>query len=97
MGRGLPAIEAVTGRLARRVKAKLRPRPSACYVHPKAVGIVRDNGDHDAYLDVAEDSSPNYLRWIADMSARISETASSRSERAWSLSPSNTRTGETCW
>ena len=28
---------------------------------------MRDNGDHDAYLDVAEDSSPNYLRWIADM------------------------------
>jgi 2-polyprenyl-3-methyl-5-hydroxy-6-metoxy-1,4-benzoquinol methylase len=50
----------------RRVRATLRPGPAARYVHPKAEGIVNEEGDHDANLDVAEDSAPNYLRWIAD-------------------------------
>jgi 2-polyprenyl-3-methyl-5-hydroxy-6-metoxy-1,4-benzoquinol methylase len=48
------------------LRARLRPGPASRYVHPKAADLVNEDGDHDANLDVAEDSSPNYLRWIAD-------------------------------
>jgi SAM-dependent methyltransferase len=49
-----------------KVKTVVRPGPAARYVNPKAEGLVNEEGDHDANLDVAEESSPNYLRWIAD-------------------------------
>jgi SAM-dependent methyltransferase len=49
-----------------RLRARLRPGPAARYVNPKAEGIVNEDGDHDANIDVAEENSPNYLRWIAD-------------------------------
>jgi SAM-dependent methyltransferase len=39
--------------------------PAARYVHPRAV--LDTEGDHDKALDVASESSPNYLRWIADL------------------------------
>jgi SAM-dependent methyltransferase len=48
------------------LRARLRPGPAARYVNPKAEGIVNEHGDHDAGIDVAEENSPNYLRWIAD-------------------------------
>lgn len=48
------------------LRARLRPGPAARYVNPKALGIVNEDGDHDAGIDVAEENSPNYLRWIAD-------------------------------
>jgi 2-polyprenyl-3-methyl-5-hydroxy-6-metoxy-1,4-benzoquinol methylase len=37
------------------------------YIHPKAAGVVGEQSEHDAYLDVAEENAPNYLRWIADL------------------------------
>jgi SAM-dependent methyltransferase len=49
-----------------RLRARLRPGPAARYVNPKAEGIVNEDGDHDAGIDVAEENSPNYLHWIAD-------------------------------
>lgn len=42
----------------------VRPGPAARYVHPKAVGSP---AEHDARLDVADENSPNYLAWIAEM------------------------------
>ena len=68
------------------------------HVHPKAVGIVRDNGDHDAYLDVAEDSSPNYPRRIADMCRPQNENnlevgAGTGGLSHWQYG----NRGETCW
>ena len=48
----------------RGVVARLRPQPAGCYVHPKAEGLSGDDVA-DSPLDVAEDSAPNYLRWIA--------------------------------
>lgn len=49
-----------------RIRNLFRPQPGPRYLHPKAVGMVNDEADHDANLDVAEDSAPNYLQWIAD-------------------------------
>ena len=46
---------------------RLRPLPAARYVHPKALATPAETGEHDHNLDVADESSPNYLRWIADM------------------------------
>jgi SAM-dependent methyltransferase len=48
------------------VRARLRPGPATRYVNPEAEGIVNEDGDHDAGIDVAEENSPNYLAWIAD-------------------------------
>jgi SAM-dependent methyltransferase len=42
-------------------------RPAARYVHPKAMAAMDAEGDHDFALDVAGDSAPNHLRWIADL------------------------------
>jgi SAM-dependent methyltransferase len=50
----------------RRLGAAFRPGPAERYVHPKAVGLVNAEADHNANVDVAEDSAPNYLTWIAD-------------------------------
>ena len=49
------------------VAERLRPRPAARYRHPKALAAPAESGEHDANLDVAGESSPNYLRWIADL------------------------------
>jgi SAM-dependent methyltransferase len=38
----------------------------ACYVHPKSAADP-SAGQHDRDLDVAGDSAPAYLRWIADL------------------------------
>jgi SAM-dependent methyltransferase len=38
--------------------------PATGYVHPK---MAPAEGDHDAALDVADEASPNYLEWIADL------------------------------
>jgi len=53
----------VTSALVQRVRA----RPAARYVHPKALAAPADAGEHDAKLDVADENSPNYLAWIADL------------------------------
>jgi SAM-dependent methyltransferase len=53
--------------LPSRIESRLRPRPAARFVHPKARNRPSGSGEHDANLDVAEDSGPNYLGWIADM------------------------------
>jgi SAM-dependent methyltransferase len=53
--------------LRRHVEEAFRPPPVARYVHPKAQGLVHDEGDHNANLDVAEESAQNYLSWIADL------------------------------
>jgi SAM-dependent methyltransferase len=47
--------------------SRLRPAPAARYVHPKAVGLLEQEGDHDADLDVSGDSAPNYLSWVTDL------------------------------
>ena len=39
--------------------------PAARYVHPQAVTDVE--GEHDRALDIADEASPNYLSWIADL------------------------------
>jgi SAM-dependent methyltransferase len=57
--------QSATG-LGSRLSSRLRPRPAARYVHPKAAGLTAVEGDHDANLDVAEERSGNYLQWIAD-------------------------------
>lgn len=49
------------------LRARLRPGPGARFVHPRAQSAPDADGEHDAALDVADDSSPNYLRWIADL------------------------------
>jgi SAM-dependent methyltransferase len=46
---------------------RLRPRPASRYLHPKALAIPSESGQHDHRLDVAGENSPNYLRWIADL------------------------------
>ena len=38
--------------------------PAAGYVHPKMAAV---EGEHDAALDLADEASPNYLQWIADL------------------------------
>jgi SAM-dependent methyltransferase len=47
--------------------SRLRPTPAARYIHPKAAGLLEEEGDHDADLDVASESAPNYLSWIAGL------------------------------
>jgi 2-polyprenyl-3-methyl-5-hydroxy-6-metoxy-1,4-benzoquinol methylase len=54
-------------RLSVSLTQRLRPTPAARYVHPKALAQPAETGEHDHNLDVADDSSPNYLRWIADL------------------------------
>lgn len=53
--------------MAASLKSRLRPQPAARYVHPKARAKPSDTGEHDHNLDVADESAPNYLRWIADL------------------------------
>jgi cyclopropane fatty-acyl-phospholipid synthase-like methyltransferase len=38
--------------------------PAAGFVHPRMAMV---EGDHDAALDLADEASPNYLQWIADL------------------------------
>jgi SAM-dependent methyltransferase len=47
--------------------SRLRPAPAARYIHPRAVALLGQEGDHDADLDVASESAPNYLSWVADL------------------------------
>jgi 2-polyprenyl-3-methyl-5-hydroxy-6-metoxy-1,4-benzoquinol methylase len=47
--------------------SRLRPTPAARYVHPKALARPAESGEHDHNLDVADENSPNYLGWIADL------------------------------
>ncbi len=49
------------------LEQRLRPRPAARYVHPKALASPELAGQHDANLDVADEQAPNYLKWIADL------------------------------
>jgi 2-polyprenyl-3-methyl-5-hydroxy-6-metoxy-1,4-benzoquinol methylase len=44
----------------------IRPGPASRYIHPKAMGLVHADSDHDLNLDVTDENAPNYLRWIAD-------------------------------
>lgn len=46
---------------------RLRPAPAARYIHPKALDRPADTGQHDHNLDVAHETAPNYLRWIAEL------------------------------
>ncbi len=39
------------------------------YVHPKALDRPAETGQHDHNLDVADETAPNYLRWIAELIA----------------------------
>jgi SAM-dependent methyltransferase len=43
--------------------SRFRPLPAGRYIHPRAAS---DGGAHDANLDVAGDSAPNYLGWVAE-------------------------------
>lgn len=45
----------------------LRPTPAARYIHPKAAGLLEQEGDHDADLELSGDSAPNYLSWVAEL------------------------------
>jgi 2-polyprenyl-3-methyl-5-hydroxy-6-metoxy-1,4-benzoquinol methylase len=61
-----PAVEdTVTSALGR-----MRPGGSgesmSCYVHPKAA-FDPSAGRHDLWLDLASDSAPAHLRWVADL------------------------------
>jgi SAM-dependent methyltransferase len=47
--------------------SRLRPTPAASYIHPKATHLVDREGDHDADLDVSDESLPNYLSWVAEL------------------------------
>lgn len=47
--------------------SRLRPVPAARYVHPKAVALLTQEGDHDADLDISSESAANYLSWIAEL------------------------------
>jgi SAM-dependent methyltransferase len=47
--------------------SRLRPAPAAGYIHPKAAALLDHEGDHDADLDVASESAPNYLSWVTDL------------------------------
>jgi SAM-dependent methyltransferase len=47
--------------------SRLRPVPAARYIHPKAVALLDQEGDHDADLDVASESAANYLSWVAEL------------------------------
>lgn len=53
--------------MANSLRERLRPTPAARYVHPRALAQPAESGEHDHNLDVADDSSPNYLRWIAEL------------------------------
>ena len=44
---------------------RFNAQPGARYMHPQAP--TEAEGDHARALDVAVDSSPNYLRWISDL------------------------------
>jgi len=57
----------VSRRVSTPLTRRLRPLPAARYVHPKALAAPAEAGEHDHNLDVADESSPNYLRWIADL------------------------------
>jgi precorrin-6B methylase 2 len=52
---------------AQGIQLALRPQPATRFVHPKAQGLVHEESEHSANIDIAEDSAPNYLRWIADL------------------------------
>ena len=43
---------------------RFNARPAAGFVHPAA---ALAEGEHDAALDLADEASPNYLQWIADL------------------------------
>ena len=45
---------------------RLRSKPAARYIHPKAVSLLDQEGDHDLDLDVSGENAPNYLSWVAD-------------------------------
>jgi hypothetical protein len=45
--------------------SRLRPGPGTCYIHPKAISSLDQEGDHDADLDVSGEDAPNYLPWVA--------------------------------
>lgn len=47
--------------------SRLRPGPAGRYIHPKAVALVDQEGDHDADLEVTSESAPNYISWIAEL------------------------------
>jgi SAM-dependent methyltransferase len=46
--------------------SRLRPGPAARYIHPKAVSLLDEEGQHDADLDISGENAPNYLSWVAD-------------------------------
>jgi SAM-dependent methyltransferase len=53
---------------ARPFLQRVRARPAARYVHPKALAYVAEyDANLDMKLEIARDTAPNYLRWIADL------------------------------
>jgi len=69
MSATMDTVRAKANGLLAATRERLRPQPAARYIHPDSVGPDNDDADHDANLDVAEESSPNYLQWIADRCA----------------------------
>lgn len=66
--RGDPAAKLLASpRLSASFLQHLRPGPAGSYVHPKSLAACGLVGEHDANLDVAHETSPNYLQWIADL------------------------------
>jgi 2-polyprenyl-3-methyl-5-hydroxy-6-metoxy-1,4-benzoquinol methylase len=57
----------VSHRVSTPLTRRLHHLPAARYIHPKALATPAEAGEHDHNLDVADESSPNYLRWIADL------------------------------
>lgn len=47
--------------------SRLRPAPAARYIHPNAVALLEQEGDHDADLELSGESAPNYLSWVAEL------------------------------
>src|SRR5215203_4902569 len=47
--------------------SRLRPGPAARYIHPKAAGLLEQEGDHDADLEIASESASNYLSWVTSL------------------------------
>lgn len=60
-------VAASFARLANSLRQRLRPLPAARYVHPRALDVPSQTGEHDANLDVADESAPNYLRWVSEL------------------------------
>jgi SAM-dependent methyltransferase len=66
-GRFASLVTALRRLSPQRIEAALHPQPAVRFVHPRARDLLSQEAAHNANVDIAEDSAPNYLRWIADL------------------------------